>query len=63
MTINGRLAGNSFVFSTIDPNINLHMEGLNRKAVNEIWLSMDVNRLDSELCADLENELKRKIRL
>lgn len=63
VTINGRLAGNSFVFSTIDPNINLHMEGLNRKAVNEIWLSMDVNRLDSELCADLENELKRKIRL
>ena len=63
VTMNGRLAGNTLVFSTTDPNINLHMEGLNRKADNNVWLKMDVHRLESDLCTDLENELKRKIRL
>ena len=63
VTINGRLAGNSMVFATADPNINLHMENMNSKAENEIKLSLEVNRMDSSLCEDLENELKRKIRL
>ena len=63
VTINGRMAGNTFVFATADPNINLNMDVLNKKVANTICLSMDINRLDSELCQDLENELKRKIRL
>ncbi len=63
VSTNGRLAGSTFVFSTTDPNINLHIGALNVKAENTIWLNMDVNRLDGDLCADLENELKRKIRL
>lgn len=63
VTINGRMAGNSMVFATTDPNINVHIENMNCKSENEIWLSMDVNRMDAAICADLENELKRKIRL
>ena len=63
VTINGRMAGNSLVFATTDPNINVHLENMNRKSENEIWLSMEVNRMDASICADLENELKRKIRL
>ena len=63
MTINGRMAGNSLVFATTDPNINVHIENMNCKSENEIWLSMEVNRMDAAVCEDLENELKRKIRL
>ena len=63
VTINGRMAGSSLVFATIDPNINVHVENMNCKAENEIWLSMEVNRMDAAICEDLENELKRKIRL
>ena len=63
VTINGRMAGNSMVFSTTDPNINIHLENMNMKSENEIWLSMEINRMDAAICADLENELKRKIRL
>ena len=51
------------VFSTTDPNINLHLVNLNCKAENEIRLSLEVNRLSSSICEDLEQELKKKIRL
>lgn len=63
VTINGRMAGNSMVFATTDPNINVHIENMNSKSENEIVLSMEVNRMDTAVCEDLENELKRKIRL
>lgn len=63
VTINGRMAGNSMVFATADPNINVHIENMNCKSENEICLSMEVNRMDTAVCEDLENELKRKIRL
>lgn len=62
MTINGRVAGNSMVFSTTDPNINLHLENMNMKAENEVYLSLEVNRMAASICKDLENELKKKIR-
>ena len=62
ITINGRMAGNSMVFSTTDPNINLHLENMNIKAENEVFLSLEVNRMPASICEDLENELKKKIR-
>ena len=62
VTINGRMAGNTFVFSTTDPNINLHLENMNSKAENEVVLSLEVNRMAASICEDLENELKKKIR-
>ena len=62
VTINGRMAGSSMVFATCDPNINLHIENMNVKAENEVYLSLEVNRMDAAICADLENELKKKIR-
>jgi hypothetical protein len=63
ITINGRLAGDTMVFADPDPNINLHLDRLEKKASNRIWLSMELTRLDSALCRDLENELRKKIRL
>jgi len=63
VTINGRMAGNSMVFATADPNINLHMVNMNCKAENEIRLSLEVNRMAAAICEDLEQELKKKIRL
>lgn len=64
VTINGRMAGSTFVFSTTDPNINIHMENLQQvKHENIITLKMRVKRIDSDFCLDIENELKRKIRL
>ena len=63
VTINGRMAGNSMVFSTADPNINLHLVNMNCKPENEIRLSLEVNRMAASICEDLEQELKKKIRL
>ena len=63
VTINGKMAVNTMVFATKDPNINLHLENMNCKAENEIYLSMEINRMEASICEDLENELKRKIRL
>ena len=63
VTINGRMAGNSMVFATADPNINLHLVNMNCKAENEVRLSLEVNRMDAAICEDLEQELKKKIRL
>ena len=53
----------SLVFATADPNMTLHMAALEPAADNEICLVMEVVRLGGEVCADLEYELKRKIRL
>ena len=63
VTINGRMAGNSMVFATSDPNINLHMVNMNSKSENEIRLCLEVNRMAASICEDLEQELKKKIRL
>jgi len=63
VTINGRMAGNSFVFATNDPNINLHLENMNKKAQNEVQVALEVHPMALAVCEDLENEIKRKIRL
>ena len=63
VTINGRMAGSSMVFATNDPNINLHLVNLNCKAENEVRLVLEVNRMAASMCEDLEQELKKKIRL
>lgn len=63
ITINGRMAENTMVFSSEDPNINIHLENMNKRAENEIWLSAQIHRMAPAVCEDLEKELKRKIRL
>lgn len=63
VTINGRMAENTFVFASTDPNINLHLENMNVKAANEIRLLADFYPMESDVCEDLEKELKRKLRL
>lgn len=62
MTVNGAIAGNTLVFSTRDPNINLHLERLNRKGENRLEVEMDILLLSAALCEDLEKNLRKKIR-
>ena len=63
VTINGSKAGNTMIFTTEDPNINLHLEHLHKKPENILWLKMKVQLMDSGICEEIEKELKRKIRL
>ena len=63
VTTNGCRAGNTFIFSTNDPNINLHLENFNKKSSNTIYLKMKIKGMETEICEELEKELKRKIRL
>lgn len=62
-TVNGAQAGNTFVFSTEDPNINLHVEQLKLKEENRLEVEMEIIPLTPSFGQDLEKELKRKIRL
>ena len=63
MITNGRIAGNTLVFSTQDPNMDLRLENFNKKTSNIIWLKIKIKRMSSEICEDIEKELRRKIRL
>ena len=63
VTINGRMAGETMVFATLDPNINLHMDAMNVRRENKIGVVMEIAAMPIDVCEDLEKELKRKIRL
>ena len=63
VTINGRMAGETMVFATSDPNINLHLDAMNVRRENKIGVVMQIAALPIGVCEDLEKELKRKIRL
>ncbi|MBR5578171.1 MAG: class I SAM-dependent methyltransferase [Lachnospiraceae bacterium] len=63
VTINGSKAVNTMVFTTQDPNINLHLENFQMKSSNIIFMKLKVKRMETEICEELEKELKRKIRL
>lgn len=43
----------SVVFDTEDPNINIHVEALERKADNILYASMDIVKLPPEMAADV----------
>ncbi|MGN0305660.1 MAG: hypothetical protein ACI4D2_05825, partial [Lachnospiraceae bacterium] len=62
-TINGTWVEDSIVFSTMDPNINLHLESLKRQAKNRLELKLEIIPVPKELCENLEKSLKRRIRL
>lgn len=62
-TVNGTWVGDSIVFSTMDPNINLHLESLKRQAKNQLELKLEIIPVPKELCENLEKSLKRRIRL
>lgn len=63
MNTNGRLAGNTLVFSTTDPNMDLRLENFNKNRTNLVWLKIKIKRMNTEMCEDIEKELRRKIRL
>lgn len=61
---NGRLAsGSTIVFATEDPNVTLDLNQFRKKAENVVYVELEIVRLDSGICGDIEKDLKRKIRL
>ena len=62
-TVNGTWVEGSLVFSTADPNINLHLERFKTAAENELELRLEIVPVPVELCESLEKSLKRRIRL
>ena len=63
VTSNGKIAGNTIVFSTGDPNIHVHIDQFHRKTENVLWVKMRVIPVRTEICEEIEKELRRKIRL
>lgn len=70
LLINGRLIkpagkeeGNlpSMVFPTVDPNINLVLEQLDRKADNILYAELEIVRLPMEMAQDMAGAVKRII--
>lgn len=63
ITINGQMAEETYVFATMDPNINIHLAELERKQRNTLFLSMEINFMSAKMCENLENGLKREIQV
>lgn len=51
----------SMVFATTDPNINLVLEGLERKGENVLYASMEIVRIPMEMAMDMAGAVKRII--
>ncbi len=51
----------SMVFATTDPNINLVLEGLERKGENVLYASMEIVRMPMEMAMDMAGAVKRII--
>lgn len=67
-TSNGRMAKPwdkkgfpTIVFATEDPNMNLHVEELNRKAENVLSVEMEIVRLPLAMAQDMANAVKKLI--
>ena len=63
VTINGQMAGESMVFATLDPNINVHLLELERREKNTLYVSMEVNTLSMEICEGIEQKLEQKVKM
>lgn len=63
ISINGHMGGNTMVFATEDPNINLHLEYFNLKEENHLKVVMEISSISMDICEDLDKVLKRKIHL
>ncbi len=51
----------SMVFPTTDPNINIHLELLNRQSKNILYTRMEVSRLPLKLAQDMAASVKKLI--
>lgn len=57
---NGKtLKDGSYVFATDDPNINIRLSNLNRKAQNTLTVKMELIRLTEEVAKDMAGAVKR----
>ena len=63
ITVNGVRAENTFVFSTEDPNINLHLEQLKRRGENRLEVELEISPIGRGPGEDLEKMLRKKIHL
>ena len=61
VSVNGVMMGETMVFNTMDPNINICLEKLNRNARNTLFIEMEIKNMSLESCEDLANGLKREL--
>lgn len=54
-----RLQNGSYVFATEDPNINIKLEDLVRKAENELEVKMEIVRLPGAIARDMADAVKK----
>lgn len=58
--VNGRrMTDGSYVFATADPNINIRLEGLERKAENELEMQLEIVRLPQAIAQDMAGAVKK----
>ena len=58
---NGKAAGDSFLFATQDPNINIKISELNRKPENVLKVKMEFRLLPLSIAQDLTGAVKKLI--
>lgn len=62
MITNGKVAnGSSVVFATDDPNINIKLESLERKAANKLNVEMEIVRIPRGIAEDMAGAVKKII--
>ena len=68
MITNGKVAnasdkesGPSVVFATNDPNINIKLESLERKASNKLVVEMEIVRIPRRIAEDMAGAVKKLI--
>jgi hypothetical protein len=58
---NGKLAGDSFVFATQDPNINIKIAELPKQQDNVLGVKMEIRLLPLDIAQDLAGAVKKLI--
>lgn len=54
-----RMKNGSYVFATEDPNINIRIGSLDRKAENELEIEMEIVRLPAAIAQDMAEAVKK----
>ncbi len=59
LTNGRRMTNGSYVFATEDPNINIRIDGLDRKAENVLEAEMEIVRLPAAIAQDMAGAVKK----
>lgn len=60
---NGSMTGETLIFSTSDPQLQVNFDEKKMKAINSLSLKAKIRKADPEMCEEIEKALRRKIRL